>query len=64
MFVDINECEDEDYSGSCGQHAKCLNIDGGFLCYCEDGFYPPKHTGHFPAGSKTCTGKICKKQKT
>lgn len=53
--TDINECNDPDYSGSCGQHAKCVNTEGGFLCHCEDGFDPPRHTGNFKAGSKTCT---------
>lgn len=34
--ADIDECQAE--NGGCGAHARCVNLEGGFLCECEGGY--------------------------
>lgn len=34
-FLDIDECEE---SGLCGRNARCVNTEGSYKCYCNDGY--------------------------
>lgn len=34
-FLDIDECEE---SGLCGHNARCVNTEGSYMCYCNDGY--------------------------
>lgn len=34
-FLDIDECEE---SGLCGHNARCMNTEGSYMCYCNDGY--------------------------
>ena len=35
-IADVDECEADPYP--CDANAECLNVDGGYICYCEEGF--------------------------
>lgn len=55
-LLDINECEE---SGLCGHNARCVNTEGSYRCYCNDGYKLESgaHSFH-PDGNKDfCQGK-------
>ncbi|MEE2755215.1 MAG: EGF domain-containing protein [Myxococcota bacterium] len=36
---DINECEDGPIAAGCAQNSDCINVFGGFICQCQDGYH-------------------------
>ncbi|XP_060055926.1 sushi domain-containing protein 1 isoform X3 [Erinaceus europaeus] len=53
---DIDECE---IPGLCGHGGQCVNIQGGFECYCLDGFVPHNGPEPFhPASDATSCNEI------
>lgn len=51
---DINECQNDEYAGACGENTKCWNTEGSFLCQCEDGYRSSKNIVNFTAGFSQC----------
>ena len=37
--IDINECINPQFYGSCDVNAECVNLQGGFECKCRPGFF-------------------------
>ena len=38
MFIDINECSDEELNDCDTEHGACLNDPGTYRCLCVPGF--------------------------
>ena len=37
--IDVNECINPQFYGSCDANADCVNLNGGFECKCRSGFF-------------------------
>lgn len=55
-FLDIDECEE---SGLCGQNARCVNTEGSYKCYCNDGYKLEngEHSFHPDGNIVSCKGE-------
>ena len=51
LLLDINECET--LEKPCGSYNfyECVNMDGDYTCYCENGY-------HFSKEKQTCEGNL------
>ena len=56
--VDINECL---YPNACDANAKCMNIDGGHQCICDNGF---TMTNGSCIDDNECTSNPCSSEAT
>lgn len=54
-FSDIDECEE---AGLCGYNARCVNTEGSYECYCNDGYKLEngERSFHPYASSASCKG--------
>lgn len=55
-FLDIDECEE---SGLCGHNARCVNTEGSYMCYCNDGYKleTGEHSFHQDGNVVSCKGE-------
>lgn len=52
---DIDECDE---SITCGDHAVCENVDGGYSCSCKEGYHTSTGEAQFTPNNGTyCQGK-------
>ena len=54
--VDTDECLDED---TCGPNTECVNTEGSYQCYCEDGYYPVANPIKLKRGAIKGPNQIC-----
>lgn len=38
LCSDVNECKTRTKDSMCGPNGRCVNIDGGYFCECNEGW--------------------------
>lgn len=55
-FADVDECNE---TSVCGDHAECENTNGGFSCFCMEGYQTSMGKMQFtPNDGSYCQGNV------